>query len=267
MQKCSENSRRSSRVPWWLRALCIAALVPLVGPSCGASQQQIAEVIDDVDGTALEHREGEARVDRAFLEDAFKDLSDIRGRVRAEAWPESKEEEGWRFLERGGGYFESEEGQGPSWTFVFSSRESALPSRGILIEIPSDTPENALPMEIRLRYTPTAMRVSREAWSAIRPLLLELGSAELQWAPGGKYWIDFGQVERISLIELEVLSSKGGRQVAMGRVSLAHQGATHIGTHYQRVRLSNPVSVPEKVDDCGALCVDTAPPIPTSDDE
>lgn len=198
------------------RAGAITLLIALiVGSACGGGQQPNVTTTESsvTDGgtssdTSSDTKEGQAS---SASDSLFFDVPD--GRLHAEAWPESEGDRAWRALEIGEGIFVSSEAHGAPWRFVFSSRESSLPVRGLWIEFPPGMDPALRPTAVQLRMSPTPIEITREAWPVVSPLLRSYGVAELPRGGGDGVFIEFDAIERVSLLEIRVLSSVGGRQV------------------------------------------------------
>lgn len=247
------------------RAGAITLLIALiVGSACGGGQQPNVTTTESsvTDGgtssdTSSDTKEGQAS---SASDSLFFDVPD--GRLHAEAWPESEGDRAWRALEIGEGIFVSSEAHGAPWRFVFSSRESSLPVRGLWIEFPPGMDPALRPTAVQLRMSPTPIEITREAWPVVSPLLRSYGVAELPRGGGDGVFIEFDAIERVSLLEIRVLSSVGGRQVGLGRVRLVHQRAREDHADLRSVRLQPLESSSDAPEDTGILGIEGASPLP-----
>lgn len=188
-------------------------------------------------------------------------LAAERGRLRAQAWPPGADDAAWQVLERGEGVYLSEEDAGRPWVFVFSAAESSVPVRGLIVDLPAEAPADALPTHIRVRTSPTPVEVTREAWPVITRQLAELGYATIPAERNTRIYVEFEYIERVSLLEVEVISSVGGRQVAFGRLSLVHQHARLADPRVRRVKLRAQRDDDASPDESGILGVEDATPL------
>lgn len=231
--------------------------------ACGA--RETSHALAGENGNPPQHMNGHAADEstasgqRADEHSVFQDIPD--GRLKAEAWPETSMDRPWARLDDGEGAFISADGSGP-WTFLFSSRESSLPARGLRIDLPAELTEEQLPRFIEVWASPTPIQVTREAWPVIAPLMRFVGQVELHPEANGTLFIEFPSVERVSLLEVRVLSATSGRQIGLGRVSLVHQRATVSGAQVRRSKLRPASDVPVAPESSGILGIEGASPLP-----
>lgn len=145
------------------------------------------------------------------------------GTLRAQAWPNPADDARWRALEDGKGVFWDDQMLGAR-TFVFSSVEDSMPAIGLRIEFSKEIQKREMPIMLVLSSSPTPLHVTRDAYPSISSLLQPLGVVELDANPGDSVYIAFDDVERISLIQLQVWGEVSGEaeRLGMGRVRLVH---------------------------------------------
>lgn len=246
------------------RAACAALLAILAGISVGCGARTTADpAVTAPANSAAENPASDATpADHATPSpSAAEALAMERGRLRAQAWPPSADDEAWTALERGVGVYLSDEDAGRPWVFVFASAESSVPARGLILDLPPNTPHDALPTHIRVRTSPTPVEVTREAWPVITRQLDELGYAAISPEANTRVYVEFEHIERVSLLEVEVISSVGGRQVALGRLSLVHQHARLADPRVRRVKLRAQRDDEAPPAASGILGVDDAAPL------
>lgn len=204
----------------------IVGSIGVMGMACGvrtapmdAAAHHVAEAVDDAahaskDPDAASEAEGEESPQAP-------PMGTPSGTLRAEAWPTPRKDARWRALEDGKGVFVDQDQKGVR-TFVFSSVTDSMPATGLRIDLPSTLDQDAVPQTIVVSASPTPMHVSRDAYPSIATLLQVLGVVELDAAPGDSVYIAFDDVERISLIQLQVWGGDDAEHVGMGRVRIVH---------------------------------------------
>lgn len=183
------------------------------------------------------------------------------GVLRAQAWPETEKEGGWRALEQRQGSFITTENSGGR-TFVFSSLTDSMPAKGIFIEFPADLKPEEVPTLISVSLSPTPIRVTRDAWPAIEPLLRSAGIAQIHVQPGSKVYLEFDGVERVSLLNLRFWTEAQRGRIGLGRVRLVYQRAQVDGTAYQRIALTPLQDAETLPQDAGVLGTDGSITLP-----
>lgn len=168
---------------------------------------------------------------------ASQDADPALVRLRAEAWPETSSVHPWRVLEEGvGALLSKPEVRGP-WRVILLSREPSAWASGLLVQIPSEVAQDALPTRVQVRTSPTPREITRTGWPAVSRLLEDEGIADLELRPGARVALFFPQEVRVSIVELIVWSSRGDERVGLGKVSLIRGGIDRSGLQATPVEL------------------------------
>lgn len=208
---------------------------------CGASPSK-AEALREQDAPSVTGRETQGADARSDAQDgaagtvAADAVGIPSGLMRAQAWPKAAEGARWRALEDGQGVF-IDEGIAGAHTFVFSSLSDSLPAAGILVHFPSTLSASQLPDMIAVSVSPTPIRVTREGWPSIAALLRHVGFAEFEAKPGDTLFFAFEDVERVSLLQLQLWAASSRASIGLGQVRLVHQRAVAQHAHVRRVVL------------------------------
>lgn len=206
----------------WRRTFSVVVLCAL-NASCAASRV----VSTDPDGTSMPAHMNASALDDAHAQTPQEapalDGDASRVRVRADAWPMTESAYPWRAVEEGGWMVSSEESAAP-WYWVIRSREPSVWAEGVLWEFPAEVPADALPTIVCVKTSPTLREVTRSAWPSIVRLLDDEGIGSFSAAPGDRVALVFARPVRVSMAEISVLQSAGGRRVASGRISLIRGG-------------------------------------------
>lgn len=266
----SVAASRTSRVAFCVLWLAVCALMM----ACGAARSK-AEAVGDSAGPqasessvhASSNAQKEDQAEGARSEHAEADEAEVdafgvpSGILRAQAWPETDDEGSWRALEQRQGSFVTTENSGDR-TFVFSSLTDSMPAKGIFIEFPADLKPEEIPTLIAVSLSPTPIRITRDAWPAIEPLFRSVGVARIHAKPGQRIYLEFDEIERVSLLKLRLWTDAQRGRIGVGRVRLVYQRAQVNATAYQRIALTPLQDAETLPQDTGVLGTDESITLP-----